>query len=86
MAFAIENLRHDFGDVRAEVIACRNRCALFDFSFLERAEIGGGAAQRVLESFTGRSLGGLDGSCPLFLAQVLENESKGFAGLAIVPK
>jgi hypothetical protein len=60
MAFAIGNLPHDFGDVKGEVIACRNRCALFDFSFLERAEIGGGAAQRVLESFTSRSLAGLE--------------------------
>ncbi len=56
MAFAPASLQRDYGDVRSEVIACRTRCALFDFSFLERAEIGGEAAQRVLEAFTGRSL------------------------------
>jgi glycine cleavage system aminomethyltransferase T len=56
MAFASASLQRDYGDVRSEVIACRTRCALFDFSFLERAAIGGSSAQRVLEAFAGRSL------------------------------
>jgi glycine cleavage system aminomethyltransferase T len=56
MAFAPEDLQSDYGDVRSEVIACRTHCALFDFSFLERAVISGGAAQRILERFAGRSL------------------------------
>jgi aminomethyltransferase len=56
MAFAPASLQRDYGDVRSEVVACRTRCALFDFSFLERASIGGGSAQHVLEGFTGRSL------------------------------
>jgi aminomethyltransferase len=56
MAFAPASLQRDYGDVTSEVIACRTRCALFDFSFLERAAITGGSAQGVLEAFTGRSL------------------------------
>lgn len=56
MAFAPASLQRDYGDVRSEVLACRTRCALFDFSFLERAAIAGSSAQRVLEAFTGRSL------------------------------
>jgi aminomethyltransferase len=59
MAFAPASLQRDYGDVRSEVIACRTRCALFDFSFLERAAVAGGSAQRVLEAFTGRSLANL---------------------------
>ena len=56
MAFAPASLQRDYGDVRSEVLACRTRCALFDFSFLERAAIAGSSAQHVLEAFTGRSL------------------------------
>jgi glycine cleavage system aminomethyltransferase T len=56
MAFAPASLQRDYGDLRGEVVACRTSCALFDFSFLERAAIGGGSAQRMLEAFTGRSL------------------------------
>ena len=56
MAFAPASLQRDYGDVRSEVIACRTRCALFDFSFLERAAIAGSSAQQLLEVFTGRSL------------------------------
>ena len=56
MAFAPASLQRDYGDVRSEVLACRTRCALFDFSFLERASIAGSSAQHVLEAFTGRSL------------------------------
>ena len=56
MAFAPASLQRDYGDVRSEVIACRTRCALFDFSFLERAAIAGSSAQRLLEVFTRRSL------------------------------
>jgi glycine cleavage system aminomethyltransferase T len=56
MALAPEDLKSDYGDVRSEVIACRTHCALFDFSFLERAAVSGAAAQRALEGFAGRSL------------------------------
>jgi aminomethyltransferase len=56
MALAPEDLKSDYGDARSEVIACRTQCALFDFSFLERAAIAGGAAQRMLERFAARSL------------------------------
>jgi aminomethyltransferase len=59
MALIFADLLHDHGDVRAEVFASRRRCALFDFSFLERARIEGPSTQAMLEAFTGRSLAGL---------------------------
>jgi glycine cleavage system T protein (aminomethyltransferase) len=46
----------DYGDAAAEAIACRNSCALFDFSFLECARLQGSGARGVIEAFTGRSL------------------------------
>jgi aminomethyltransferase len=45
-----------FGDPAAEAKACRSTCALFDFSFLECAQVRGGGARQVVESFAGRSL------------------------------
>jgi aminomethyltransferase len=48
-----------FGDPAAEARACRAACALFDFSFLECAQIKGDGARRVLEAFTGRPLAAL---------------------------
>ena len=56
MALVFADLPRDYGDVRAEVLASRSRCSLFDFSFLERAGIEGQSAQKMLEAFTGRSL------------------------------
>ena len=49
-----------FGDPAAEARACRTACALFDFSFLECAQIQGDGAKRALEAFTGRPLAALD--------------------------
>jgi glycine cleavage system aminomethyltransferase T len=48
-----------FSDAATEASACRSACALFDFSFLECAQIRGGAARRVVESFAGRPLADL---------------------------
>jgi glycine cleavage system aminomethyltransferase T len=56
MALVLSDLPRDYGDVRAEVAACRSHCALFDFSFLERAAIEGPSARDMLEAFAGRSL------------------------------
>jgi glycine cleavage system aminomethyltransferase T len=50
----------DFGDAAAEARACRDNCALFDFSFLECARLKGTGAKDVVEKFTGRSLAALD--------------------------
>ncbi len=50
----------DFGDAAAEARACRDDCALFDFSFLECAQLKGAGARDVVEKFTGRSLAALD--------------------------
>ncbi len=50
----------DFGDAAAEAQACRDDCALFDFSFLECAQLKGTGARDVVEKFTGRSLAALD--------------------------
>src|SRR5262245_41002342 len=59
MALVFADLPHDHGDVTAEVVASRHRCALFDFSFLERARIEGPSAQQMLEAFGSRSLASL---------------------------
>ena len=45
-----------FGDPAAEATACRTACALFDFSFLESAQVHGDGARQAIEAFTGRSL------------------------------
>lgn len=50
----------DFGDAAAEARACRGDCALFDFSFLECAQLKGNGARDIIEKFTGRSLAALD--------------------------
>jgi len=50
----------DFGDPAAEARACRTACALFDFSFLECAQIAGAGARQLLEAFTGRPLANLE--------------------------
>jgi aminomethyltransferase len=48
-----------FGDPAGEASTCRSTCALFDFSFLEAAQLRGDKARQVLERFTGRSLANL---------------------------
>jgi aminomethyltransferase len=56
MALADFECTDHFGDPAAEARACRSACALFDFSFIECAQVRGGAARQVVEAFTGRSL------------------------------
>jgi len=50
----------DFGDAAAEARACRDDCALFDFSFLECARLEGSRARGVIEAFTKRPLAALE--------------------------
>jgi glycine cleavage system aminomethyltransferase T len=52
-------LRSDFGDPIAEAKACRNACALFDFTFVRCALVQGKNAQKYVENFASRSLDGL---------------------------
>jgi len=59
MAFELGALIKDFGDPAAEARACRQSCALFDFSFLECARLQGRRARDTLEAFAGRSLDAL---------------------------
>jgi len=56
MALAEYSLINDFGDPVAEAKACRTDCALFDFSFLECAQVSGPKAQSSLEAFCNRRL------------------------------
>src|ERR1700761_6255059 len=56
MALANFPLIDDFGDAAAEARACRDDCALFDFSFIECARLEGNGARAAIEKFTGRSL------------------------------
>lgn len=56
MAFDASALAPDFGDPTGEARACRVDCALFDFSFLERARISGKGAPDFVAAFAGRPL------------------------------
>jgi aminomethyltransferase len=59
LALAGYPLKYDFGDAAAEARACRSACALFDFSFLECAQLKGNRARSVIETFAGRSMAAL---------------------------
>ena len=59
MAFEHGALPKDFGDPAAEARACRQNCALFDFSFLECARLEGARARDTVAAFAGRSLDAL---------------------------
>ena len=48
----------DYGDPLAEAKTCRSNAALFDFSFMSRADIAGPGAERAIARLTSRSLEG----------------------------
>jgi aminomethyltransferase len=73
MALAGFELTYDFGDPVGEAIACRTDCALFDFSFLECAEITGYRAGEVVETFTGRSMSALQEGRIYYALRVLSD-------------
>jgi glycine cleavage system aminomethyltransferase T len=50
------DLRLDYGDPAGEAIACRSKCALFDFSFVKTVRLQGKHARRAVENFASRSL------------------------------
>lgn len=64
----------DYGDLDGEAAACRNDCALFDFSFVARARITGPQAAAILRAFTKRSF---DGLAPGRVAYALHARAEG---------
>lgn len=58
-AFDSTLLVRDYGDVEAEVAACREKAAVFDFSFMSVARISGPETLKVIARLTDRDLGGL---------------------------
>jgi len=56
MAFERARLKNDFGDPAGEARACRERSAVFDFSFLECVSLRGPGARAVIESYVRRPL------------------------------
>jgi len=56
LSFDFENLINDYGNVSAEVAACRTSAALFDFSFMFSVRISGRASLDVIAQITDRNL------------------------------
>jgi aminomethyltransferase len=56
MAFERSRLRNDFGDPVGEARACREKSAVFDFSFLESVRLNGPGARAVVEAYVRRPL------------------------------
>ncbi len=52
--YAIPSLTADYGDPAGEVRACREDCALFDFSFVQRARVEGAGAGELVAEFANR--------------------------------
>lgn len=59
MAFDPVGLTRDFGDIEGEARACRDDCALFDFSFMARARARGTDAVRAVEMLQPRPMADL---------------------------
>lgn len=68
-------LRSDFGDPLAEAKACREACALFDFSFIRCAGVKGKKARQTVEKFSSRSLETLVEGRILYAVRVDENDN-----------
>jgi glycine cleavage system aminomethyltransferase T len=49
----------DYGEAAGEYRACREACALFDFSFVQRARISGPGARAAIATLTARPMDGL---------------------------
>lgn len=56
MAFERARLKSDFGDPVGEARACREKSAVFDFSFLECVRLNGPGARAVVEAYVRRPL------------------------------
>lgn len=59
-ALELDSLPRDYGDVPGEVRSCRERCALFDFSFIARATVRGGGALAALSRLQTRPMADLE--------------------------
>lgn len=70
MAFDRSQLTSDFGDPMGEAAACRNDCALFDFSFLEAARVQGKSATAIVEEFCNRSVAAMPQGSILYSVRV----------------
>jgi aminomethyltransferase len=76
MAFDRSNLKNDFGDPVGEARACREESALFDFSFLECAQVRGPGALSAVEGFVSRPLASLAQGA---IAYAIRTNSSGMA-------
>jgi aminomethyltransferase len=72
----IPGLVHDFGDIDAEVEACRAGAALFDFSFMSSGRVSGPGAIAAVQSLTPRPLINLRPGRLLYAVRV---DNDGFA-------
>lgn len=69
-------LVRDYGDIDAEAAACREECALFDFSFMARGAVRGSDARLRVQALTPRLLEGL---APGRIAYALRLDTEGHA-------
>ena len=60
MSFDFENLINDYGNVSAEVAACRTSVALFDFSFIFLVRVSGRASLDVIAKITDRKFSNME--------------------------
>ncbi len=74
-AYEIPELIADFGDSESEINACRNDCALFDFSFVHRAVVRGHEAQAIVETFASRDLDEMTSGKIRYALRMGENET-----------
>ena len=56
MAFERARIKNDFGDPVGEARACREKSAVFDFSFLECVRLNGPGARAIVEAYIRRPL------------------------------
>ncbi len=75
IAYEIPELIADFGDPGREIQACRDDCALFDFSFVHRAVVTGPKAQAVVEAFASRDLKKMTSGKIRYALRLRENET-----------
>lgn len=73
--YEIPTLTRDFGDPDGEITACRNECALFDFSFVQRAEVEGDDAKAIVQSFATRDLSDMSPGKIRYALRLGENET-----------
>ncbi len=72
----LSTLIRDFGDIDAEVAACRDDVALFDFSFMSRGASAGPSARGAVQGLTVRSLANLQ---PGRIAYGVRTDERGYA-------